>query len=288
LGTALAGVSAILYACGYLIVRSQMSMLGVRELVEFGNERFLHEGATFVLSIAYTLLRPVLSIVVVLSVATLLIGLLWRVALRLDRGSRLSRAVDRMAAFVRRPAARRAAYAVALLALLLHASRYFNDYERPLAVVNMLFQPQKQPGELEALILAGNSTALHQRFQGLLWGAALAAMLTFVGWRVVSPLKLRGWLLLPFAVTSCLYLITLPMAYGVMQRPIEYARVSLAVEELGATMVGSLFLLERRSDGFVVWNRDVREVSWIPASKVRRVDVRAVEPLFTAPSGELK
>lgn len=290
IGGALAGITALLYTCGYLVTRSHLAMLGLYGLVEYGNDYFLQEGAKFVITTAYAVLRPLLSIVVVLGVAVLVVGVLWSLVERSPLGAWMRRAGERVGAIARSGVVRRFGFALFLVALLAHAWHFFDDYERPLTVVNLLYEDPASgsAGDLSALVLAGDTVTLHHRFEGLLWGALLAALLTFAAWRVASPWPSRGWLVLPFAVTLTLYLVTLPMAYGVLERPVRYSVVRFAGEADAVPAGELLFLLDRKGDGFVVWDSASRRVLWVPASNVRRAEVRAVEPLFRPVKGAPK
>jgi hypothetical protein len=281
IGGTLAGTTALLYTSGYLVTRSHLAMLGLYGLVEYSNDHFLQEGAKFVITTAYTVLRPLLSIVAVLGVAVLAAGAIgWLVRL-LPVGGWIHRGHERLATVAGSEALRRVGFALVLLALLWHVWHFYDDYERPLAVANLLYADTSRPdGKIDALILGGDTQALHGRFEGLLWGTLLAGLLTFMAWRVVAPWRSRGWLVLPFAVTLALYVVTLPMAYGVLERPVLYALVSLVGDSSGSLPDDATYLLDRKSDGFVVWNSASRRVLWLPASGVRRAEVRGVQSLF--------
>jgi len=287
IGGTLAGISALLYTSGYLVTRSHLAMLGLYGLVEYGSDHFLQEGAKFVTTTAYTVLRPLLSIVAVLGVAVLAAGAIgWIVRLSPADG-RVRRARKRLGSVARSEAVRRVVFALALLALLWHVWHFYDDYERPLAVADLLYAtPSRPDGEIDALILAGDTGTLHARFEGLLWGTLLAGLLTCVAWRVAAPWRSRDWLVLPFAVTLALYVVTLPMAYGVLKRPVRYALVSLSGESGSLPGGEATYLLDRKSDGFVVWDGATRRVLWLPASGVRRAEVRGVQSLFGPKRGE--
>lgn len=286
IGGALAGITALLYTCGYLVTRSHLAMLGLYGLVEYGNDHFLQEGAKFVITTAYAVLRPVLSIVAVLGLAMVAAGAIgWLVRLSPAAGW-MHRQGERLKAIARSEAVRRVAFALVLLAQLWHVWHFYDDYERPLAVVDLLYaDTSRAAGQIEALILSGDTRALHGRFEGLLWGTLLAGLLTFAAWRVAAPWPARGWLVLPFAVPLALYVVTLPMAYGVLERPARYALVSLASESAGVSGGETIYLLDRTSDGFVVWDSASRRVLWLPTSGVRRAEVRGVEFLFRPKGG---
>lgn len=284
---ALAGITAILYACGYLVTRSHLAMLGLYGLVDFGADHFLQEGAKFAITTAYTALRPLLSIVVLLGLLMLAVNGLWSLLANRALGEWLRRTRGKLLSRVSLLFWRKLVYLILLGALLVHASYAFDYFESPMNVVNLLYADPATAtqGGLDALVLAGERGKLHGHFEGLLWGTLLAAVLTLTVWRVVSPLPYRNLMRLPFVVTLSLYGVTLPMDYGVLERSVHYGVVSFAGEG-GAMPEGTtLFLLDRRSDGFVVWNKTSRRVIWVAASKVHRAEVRAVESLFTKGSG---
>jgi hypothetical protein len=95
----------------------------------------------------------------------------------------------------------------------------------------------------------------------------------------------RGWRMLPFGVTLALYLVSLPMDYGVLERSVQYGVVSFAGEADALPKGESVFLLDRKADGFVVWDKNNRRVLWLPLSKLQRAELRAVEPLFSKGAG---
>ena len=84
----------------------------------------------------------------------------------------------------------------------------------------------------------------------------------------------------PFAVILTLYVVTLPMAYGVLQRSVSYPLIAFFGSPDAVPDGDALFLLDRKADGFVVWNRNRRLVLWIPTVGLKRAEIRAVKPLF--------
>lgn len=285
---AVAGITAILYACGYLVTRSHLAMLGLYGLVDFGADHFLQEGAKFAITAAYAVLRPLLSVVALLGLFMLAANGVWLSLANRPLGGWLKRTQGKLASKVSPVSWRKLAYLIFLGALLMHASYAFEYFESPLNVVNLLYADPAtaKSGGLGALILAGERAKLHGHFEGLLWGTVLAAALTLGAWRAVAPLVHRRLMCLPFAVTLSLYVVTLPMDYGVLERSVHYGAVSFAGEG-GAVPDGlALYLLDRRSDGFVVWDKTRRRVIWVAASKVSRAELRAVEPLFAKGSGQ--
>lgn len=282
---ALAGITAILYTCGYLVTRSHLAMLGLYGLVDFGADHFLQEGAKFAITIAYMALRPLLSVVVLLGLVVLsarAIGL----ALGQRDGGWLEGKMGKVSALVSPESRRKLAYLLCLGALLTHATYAFDFFESPLKVANLLYADPSvaRPGSLDALVLAGERGRLHGHFEGLLWGTVLAGVLMLAAWRTLgagSSRTLQSLQMLPFGVTLALYMVTLPMDYGVLERSVHYGAVSFTSEPGALPVGGNLYLLDKKSDGFVVWDKSTRRVIWVPASKIQRAELRAVEPLFT-------
>ena len=129
IGGALAGITALLYTCGYLVTRAHLSMLGLHGLVSYGNDYFLQEGAKFFIAAGYEVLRTLLPLVAVLGAGIL-------VLIALGRAMRNTRAgVAVKAAAVRwyeRGRWRYALIVVLYVGLLSHADRYLVEFERPL------------------------------------------------------------------------------------------------------------------------------------------------------------
>jgi hypothetical protein len=283
IGGSLAGITALLYACGYLVTRAHMSMLGLHGLVEYGNDHFLQEGAKFVLAAGYDVLRVSVTFVVMAGAVILVV----LIARRLFHDTSLTKKLAALRLGWLGNWWRHGLYVVLFLALIWHTDFYINAFERPLSIANLLYvDPARaapaEPGsatELAGWILAGDARQLARHFEHLLFGSVAAAALAFFAWRVVAKWRLRAWLVAPFVLPLAIYVVTLPMAYGVMQRPVRYPLVTFAGYE--SESEGRLFLLMRAGDAFVVWNEGARRVVWLPSGGVKRAEVRGVGDLFS-------
>lgn len=286
-GGALAGVTALLYTCGYLVTRAHLSMLGLFGVVEFSNDYFLQEGSKFLLSAGYDVLRTLLPLAAVFGAIAVVVLVIARLLRNTGAGKWLASLRDRLAAS---RWWRYALFALLLFALLSHADRYLREYERPLAVANLLYRdPSAQPAvkagtpaELEAWILAGDTERLKRAFEDLLAGAVIAAVLALAAWRVAAPWRFRAWLVAPFLLALVIYVVTLPMAYGALQRPVRYAVVTFSSDTPVGT--GPLFLLAKSAEAFVVWDAAARRVVWVPAGSVKRAEIMGIGALF-GPTG---
>lgn len=78
LGGALAGLTA----CGYLVTRAHLSLLGLYGLIEFNHDFILQEGAKFFIVNAYSIGRemvlPVLTLLTIAASLLILLGLALR------------------------------------------------------------------------------------------------------------------------------------------------------------------------------------------------------------------
>ena len=71
IGGSLAGMTAILYVCGYLITTAHIYTLGLYGLVDFNKDYFLLEGAKYVLAIVIGLAQAVISPISILVAAVI-------------------------------------------------------------------------------------------------------------------------------------------------------------------------------------------------------------------------
>jgi hypothetical protein len=301
-GGSLAGITAVLYACGYLVTRAQLSMLGLYGLVEYGNEHFLQEGSKFLLAASYSVARTLLPIaagVVILAAVWMLLRFAVAAARRSRRlvhawswisASRPGRRLAAMGSWLKADGStqRRLFFGLLFVALLWHGDIYLVAFERPLSVANVLYADpvtasSAKPGtgaEIKHWILSDAREKLAQSFEELLFGALFAAILALLAWRTVRAWPARAWLAAPFFAALLLYLVMLPMTYGVLQRQVRYPVILLAAKADVGAPKGTIFLLALTDRAFVVWDGGAKKVVWIPVESVKRAEIRAVENLF--------
>src|SRR5512132_2564428 len=93
-GGAVAGLSILFYAAGYLVYRAHVNMLGLTGIVEYPHEQLLYEGAKFYFTVCAYLLKSffvigiTLLMLVILAMLLRHIGWLDRAALRASAWSR--------------------------------------------------------------------------------------------------------------------------------------------------------------------------------------------------------
>ena len=281
LSGALAGIGAILYACGYLLSTAQLHLLGLSGLVNYGQERYVEEGGRFLVDVLGLLGEILLNLLISAGFVTLLVLAPLGYFMRHRLGAARARWHARLAQ-MRQSGPARALVFAALLVLLLVGSEDPQSLNAPLQISNLLFvQQQPAAGSLSALLLNGDSVRLKAIFANSLLMLLKAAVLLLLAWRVAAPWRWRLLLSAPFVLIVLLYTVLLPMLYGVLQRQIRLPVISL---DTTMTWPGSgaekLFLLNRTERDFVLWDAHARRVLWLPVGAVRSAQIRQVETLF--------
>jgi hypothetical protein len=290
LGGALTGITAMMYTCGYLVTRAHLNLLGLYGLIEFNHDYILQEGAKFFLATAYSTGREILyplSIVVPIILPLILLGLFLRDHAR--RGwdrlhSRLPRLdIERWLRVL--------AFVALFGALVEHSETYLDKFEHPLCFSNLLYTDADTPNcsvpiakkgdGLRDALFRSDKTILDSAFHELAIGLLQAIILAYLTWRVTIPWRLHAWCIAPSFFATALYLILLPMDYGVLQRSINYPRIALTFDDKTTFPVsGPLFLMNKSAGDFVVWGAASRKLFWVPLASVRRAEVDGAYDLF--------
>lgn len=283
LSGSLAGVAAGLFACGYLIKRAHLNLLGISALFSFTEEQYMQEGTRFVAEMADLLARIALPLLM-LAIIVLAAGfLLWRTWLR----RRLNPMTAWLARFIecKQTACCSAAYGVLLVLLVLLIDGEVSLFAAPLAVSDLLFAPLVaaggDAGQIREWLLAGDQTSLDNLYFNLTLSVIKAGILLLLAWRVAEPWRLRLLLAAPFALAFLISLLLLPMAYGVLKRPARFPRIVADSESKMLKAVrGDLYLLDKTADEFVLWEAGARRVLWIPRDQVKSAEIGQARFLF--------
>lgn len=302
LGGSLASITAVFYATGYLITRAHLSMLGLHGVFDFDNHGIVQEGGKFFLVVGYSTMSDVaLPLLAVFGPAVLAAMVVRRLL-----GSRVQRWREtlrhRLPGFGAQGWMRLLAFVFLFLAFLWHAETFLLRFQYPLCIGNLLYAEsgsapcpvsmmQGGADALKQALLGGDDRLLNDAFEELVFGFVLAVALAYLTWRTTLPWRYRGWYAAPSLIAAALYLILLPMDYGVLQKPITYPRIMLTpVEGAAFPMTGPLFLLNQTTRDFVVWDASVRKLFWVPAVTVKRAELDGTYDLFasTQTHGEKK
>lgn len=292
LGGSLASITAVFYATGYLITRAHLSMLGLHGVLDFDNHYIIQEGGKFFLVVGYSTVSNVaLPLLAVLGPAVIAAMVLRRLL-----GNRAWRwqgyLRNHLPGFAAQGWLRSLAFVSLFLAFLWHSETFLLKFQNPLCIGDLLYAEsgsapcpvammQGGADALKQALLGRDERLLNNAFQELLFGFALAAALAYLTWRTALPWRWRSWYAAPSFVATALYLILLPMDYGVLQRPITYPRIALTPgDKLTFPMTGPLFLLHQTDREFVVWDASIRKLFWIPAGTVQRAELDGTYDLF--------
>lgn len=297
LGGSLAGITAMLYAAGYLVTRAHLNLLGLYGIVDFGNDYFIQEGAKFFLVIGYSyVLGVVLPLLAIAGLAATVL-----LALRLMLGRTVTRLGDKLKACFPRfgpdGMLRVAACAFLLFVFIVDADEFLAEFQVPLCVANLLYADpgssvttcgaamKEKENAVKAAILnrnKDNRAALKGMFSRLVYATAKTALLTYLVWQVVRPWqRWRLWLVALPLVAVCFYGVSLLLDYAVLQRPVVYPRIKVTLAEESPFMLNSpLFLLSKTTGDFVIWDSLARKLFWVPSGSVKRVEVIGVDDLF--------
>lgn len=303
IGGSLAGITTLLYACGYLVTRAHLHMLGLYGFVEFDSDHFLQEGAKFFLSVAYdlagtgVLVFTLIGMVLVPVVAVSFIGkrrvlqllerfTAWRDLRRSTQAPRIARSLF---------------YGVLFALLIWLTGNSLHPFYAPLCISDLLYgqlgnnecasniELARLSSEVKAALLAGNSGYLSIQFGARLTQVVYLFALVCIAWQTVAPWYWRGWLITPFLVSLGMFLLLLPMDYGVLKRPTVYPVLNLTTDD-GAAAADSdasgetLFLLDKTDGEFIAWNASARKVVWVPAGTVARAEIVRMHDLFGDPA----
>lgn len=280
LSGSLAGIAAILYACGYLITRAHLHLLGVGAFLAYSREQYMQEGAKFFVDMANLAGRVSLPLLIVAILLTAVYAILRLTRLRtlLDRGKEwLIRMKET------RPWLWHGILFAILLALLIYlAENELNGFGAPLAVSDLLFTTNTDPtaaetGEMAHIrswLITGDWASLDDLFFTLSLSVMKAGVIFLLAWRVTAIWRLRLFLVSPFAVTFMLYLLLLPMVYGILKRPARFARITVDSDNRMLAGKGSeLYLLDRNEHEFVLWDSTGRRVVWLPRGEVKSAEI---------------
>jgi hypothetical protein len=292
----LAGIGAIFYACGYLVVRAHLRLLGLSGLFDYRNDQVVQEGARFFLDLGAWFADTFLPTGLVVAIVALA-G--WGLGTLIARhaGEAVRARVAGWMSWLRAREEGRfwrfAIYAALLWLVLQHAERSVAWVAEPLCVSNLLYsenadrsdcpRADAQTSQVRGWLLTGDLPPLGRRFQMLLWGALWAGVLLLATWQLLVRWSVAAWirvlLVFPVVALAALYIVYVPVLYGVLMGPSKYPVVRLTLEG-GAEGGGTYALLTKNDQEFIVWDRQSRRVLWFPRNRVKQAEVQGVERLF--------
>lgn len=293
----LAGIAAIFYACGYLVVRAHFHMLGLFGLFDFPKERYLQEGGKFFAVVAGTVIGDLLPLMVLnlhlLTGLLILSGLFIALCLYFkwrplpDRCRKWASSIN----VLFKENSRLCSLCLLICfsyVLVLIALDYYNEFYSVLGISNLLYHyPEIHSAtpdvhRIERWLLEGDVLQLQRFFLHLLKGEWLALALLAAAWHVTAVWeRFRVWSIFPFLLIAILYTLFVPMAYGVLVRPTQYPLVSFHWKAEAIPAGPDYYSLLNKTDReVVVWDEVSRRVFCITSDAYRSMEVRGMMRLF--------
>jgi hypothetical protein len=287
LGGALAGLGITFYAIGDLINREHLIALGIYGLFDASYVELITSGVMFALAIVYFIGEVLLPLAVLFAVTALTAKLVLWLFEHFELTARVHRLPLPFLHWSHRPSLNAVLYFGLLLLFLKHYDHYFEAFQKPLQIKNLLYAASAgQKGgslpvpaswnahpsvdQIRLWLQQGYTERAHAHFRMLLEGDVFAAMLLAAAWHVTINWRWRLLWVSYFAISFAIYTVYLPMIYGVLVDPAEaLARSS-----------GKLFLLNESGQDFILWNAQEKRVLWIPTSQVKWAAVGQTENLF--------
>jgi len=268
----LAGIAAIFYACGYLITRAYLHLLGVGSLISFSREEYIQEGAKFMVEMADLAGRvslPLLGTAVIFAAVWFLLRKIGSGRFMAKRGKWFLSQNDGFHWLWRA-----SLFALLLFVLIYLAEKEVGYFAMPLAISDLLFAAKPvangDAAQVAKWLVSGDRTSLDNLFFNLFLGVVKAGALLYFAWRTAGGWRLRSLLVAPFAVIFLLTLLLLPMTYGVLKKPVRFAGITINQGDLQSAKNNSrLYLVDRTADDFVLWDAAARKVIWLPRAEVK-------------------
>lgn len=290
LSGSLAGIAALLTFFGYLITAAHLKLLGLDiTLFGFRAEYYLQRGGNFVFYVIDTLSQRILLPLMVIALLPLIIVLIidlfseqgrlrtWLKAMKQELTVKCSRQATHLKIW---------GLLLLILLLFLQLGPSLDSLINPLKISDLLYRVNA--AESDALIDDCVFLALVNQQQDLLaanFFYSLIAMLRaglylLVVWYISKNLKFRIILNMPFFIIFILYLVFLPMNYGVMLIKSEFPQVSVISKKTEQFQQQSYFLLNKTDKTLMLWDDSNKKMMWIPVSEIARIEVGHNQPLW--------
>jgi len=290
LSGALAGIAALLTVFGYLITTANLHLLGMDPLViNYDTEFYIRRGGSFFFYVTNLIVERILLhllVIVILAAATgflvhrLLrkIGLLQRAQSYLTNlgNGKLTSPVSRGIII----------YAILIVLFAYQLYERLDLFTTPLNVSNLLYETNRTASsQTEALvresIMQGQTLRLKLHFFDVLISVILSAALLFIAWKATSGFKFWPLLVAPFALIFLIYLLLLPMVYGVLIIPSEYSPVKVSSgNKVLSDQSENLYLITKVRDEFILWNATRKKLLWVPRNEIRAAEIGQKESIL--------
>lgn len=269
LSGSIAGIGAMLYLLGYLVVISHLYRYGIGPLPGYDHRLYLEHGGRFLLDLLNVHLLPPLlvlslAIILVLALIALLRGWAQRHKHRL---SGLHYAMGRVRERLSTLHGGSLAYALLLVLFLLFIDTALELLRAPLNEAELLFAGQP--------FLSTPDVARAQ------FDIILGVELVILLFLLLSSRLTRGWRrralgMAPFVLPGLVCLLLLPVSYGALVLDLMHHPVTLKPKVEG----GPHYLLTATDRLLVIWDRKRKKLLWIPQGRLESLELGPREPIL--------
>jgi hypothetical protein len=285
----LAGIVAILYACGYLVIQTQLHLLGIDALLPSGREYYLQEGANFFIVTGQKLGLLLLGLVALFLIAYIPLTI-------------FSKSQKGKEYFARWKSSLLNVYqshqwlwqaAALLLMVILLFFPLVNDldlFRAPMELSGLLHSVQgnviagslsKEAGKIGKWVTTNDAGSLDTFYYYLILHCLFSGFLVMAARLVTSPWPFRSLITFPFLLVFAVYILLLPLDYVVLEKRIKFPSVTfISTYEKVSDDSGTLLLLSKTDQEFILWDQVQKKALWLPRDKVVKVEMGQSEPLF--------
>ncbi|MDI6791689.1 MAG: hypothetical protein QME81_02310 [bacterium] len=292
LSGSLAGVGAILLACGYLVTQANLHLLGLDVLLfQYDNKYYLQRGASFILYAANLIIEILIPLACVFLTILAFLVIFYLVLTRTRLNKYFESCKFKLANLNEklRWLHRTLIFIVLAFLFFVHLLPGLDLLKKPLEISDLLYNtshltPSTENNKIKERLANGQTVELRNHFLLVLISVIEAGILLLLAWRVTSIWHLQFLMVSPFAIIFILYIILLPMVYGVLIIPIEFAPIEIKCgDKMLSNKSGTLDrfrLLNKTDQEFVLWDSTEKKVFWIPKEQVESAVIRERRPLF--------
>lgn len=288
LSGSLAGIGALLSFFGYLATAAHLKLLGLDiTLFGFGAEYYLQRGGNFLFYVVDTFGQRIFLPLMVIGLIPLTVFL--AVDLFPDDGRLrqwLKSQKEKFLASCSRQATRLRTIATLILILLLflQLGPSLDNLINPLKISDLLYRVNNADTAtndcLVQVLVDQRREILAKKFFFLIFEMFRAGLYLLIVWYITENIRYRLIINIPFVMIFALYLIFLPMNYGVMRIKSEFPVLTLTDKKIEKSPQQSYFLLSKSDKAFVLWDAPNQKIIWLPTSKVGSVVIGRNQPLW--------
>ena len=287
----LAGIVAIIYSCGYLIVQTRLHLLGIDVLLPSGKEYYLHEGANFFVVTGQKMGLYVLGII---SVA-LLAYIPWSITERSEKGGKFLAKIRNKTSIIKQKCNGlwQGAILIVMVIMLFWPMLYNLDIFRAPLELSGLLATSMENGTVSSLsiearavrelLITGETQRLNGLYSFLLIHCLSAGFLVAAVMRLTSKWPHKHLLTFPFLMVFLIYIFLLPPDFAVLHKAIAFPEVEIisTVKEVKPSRKeDKLLLLNKTDKEFILWNKNKGKALWIPIDKVAKMEIGQAKPVF--------